>query len=191
MPATTSEANVAIASMEPMEKDSSGPAEPKKPINKMKVYMGVQGVIEAFCVFLGIQMNSLVGFVTPGGTFFVVGAVIALLVCVNVGGQLVCNVTGKCRRTGSSCHLIFLLIAIGLSCIPIYDMSRVRPVCAAYEDWVTLDEEVEKLCDRVQDPMITMLIYIGIVACVMRLVTAGLMVNFCCCGRPAAQTVPV
>jgi hypothetical protein len=119
-----------------------------------------------------------------------VGAIMALLVCVNVGGQLVCNVTGKCRRTGSSCHLIFLLIAIGLSCIPMYDFSNAQRACAVIEDW-DLNEETEKLCGRLEDPMITMLIYIGIVACVMRLVTAGLMVNFCCCGRPAAQTVPV
>jgi len=186
----SSEATVAIAPMEPMEKDSGGPAEPKKPINKVTVYMGVQGVIEAFCVFLGIQANSLLGYITQSGLFFMVGAIMALLVCVNVGGQLVCNVTGKCRRTGSSCHLIFLLIAIGLSCIPIYDMSNGQRVCAAFEDW-DWDAEGVKLCDRVEDPMITMLIYVGIVACVMRLVTAGLMVNFCCCGRPAAQTVPV
>jgi hypothetical protein len=186
----SSEATVAIAPMEPMEKESGGPAEPKKPINKITVYMGVQGVIEAFCVFLGIQGHSLLGYITQSGLFFMVGAIIALLVCVNVGGQLVCNVTGKCRRTGSSCHLIFLLIAIGLSCIPMYDFSNAQRACAVIEDW-DLNEETEKLCGRLEDPMITMLIYIGIVACVMRLVTAGLMVNFCCCGRPAAQTVPV
>ena len=180
----SSEATVAIAPMEPMEKESGGPAEPKKPINKITVYMGVQGVIEAFCVFLGIQGHSLLGYITQSSLLFMVGAIMALLVCVNVGGQLVCNVTGKCRRTGSSCHLIFLLIAIGLSCIPIIDFSNAQRACAVIEETV-------KLCGRLEDPMITMLIYIGIVACVMRLVTAGLMVNFCCCGRPAAQTVPV
>ena len=186
----SSAATVAIAPMEPMEKESGGPAEPKKPINKITVYMGVQGVIEAFCVFLGIQAHSLVGYVTNTQLFFMAGAIVALLVCVNVGGQLVCNVTGKCRRTGSSCHLIFLLIAIGLSCIPIIDLSNGIRVCAAFKDWECTGD-CDKLCDKLEDPMITMLIYIGILACVMRLVTAGLMVNFCCCARPAAQTLPV
>ena len=43
-PAMPSEATVAIAPMEPMDKNSGRPAETKKPINKLKVFMGVQGV---------------------------------------------------------------------------------------------------------------------------------------------------
>ena len=181
-----SEVTAAIAPMEPMDKHSGRPSETKKPINKVKVYIGVQGVLEAFCVFLGIQAYLVLkddGI--DSGMFFAVAAIMSLLVCANVGGQLVCKVSGNFRRCGSSCHLIFLLIAIGLSLIPIFDFNNAATLCRG------LDVEDYDVCDELLDPLTLMLIYVGFLVNVFRLITIGLMLKFCCCSPPSTQTHPV
>ena len=180
-----SEATVAIAPMEPMDKNSGRPAETKKPINKLKVFMGVQGVIEAFCVFLGIQAFLVLKDVTADGILFAIAAIMSLLVCANVGGQLICKVSGKFRRCGSSCHIIFLLIAIGLSAIPILDFLRVGNLC--------IDHDLEDYgyCEDLLGPMTVALIYVGLLVNVLRLIAIGLMLKLCCCAPPSTQTVPV
>ena len=49
-------------------------------------------MIEAFCVFLGIQAFLVLKDVTADGILFAIAAIMSLLVCANVGGQLICKV---------------------------------------------------------------------------------------------------
>ena len=170
-PAMPSEATVAIApAMEPMDKNSGRPAETKKPINKLKVFMGVRRCDRGFLRLPRDPSLSRSWDVTADGILFAIAAIMSLLVCANVGGQLICKVSGKFADADLVPHYL-LAHAIGLSAIPIFDFLRVGNLC--------IDHDLEDYgyCEDLLGPMTVALIYVGLLVNVLRLITIGLMLS--------------
>jgi|TARA_B110000879_G_C11118217_1_gene490520 hypothetical protein len=144
---------------------------------RFRIFNGVHANIELPNLALGVWVIASLESSAAGlfGLLGAIGSVIALVVCINIAGQFCCYPKGDFRKIGSCLNATFMLVSLILSAYWTIWMIFISAWCGNVEDGQ--NSEFQDICGRIKAAAA-----LAVIGSVFRLVTALLMIPFCCCG---------